>query len=368
MATTPMLPNNPIEWNHGGQQLPQVAKQARIAVLCGGISSEREVSLRSGANCLAALHRLGYSNAVSIDVGRDIAHQLTQAQIEVAFLALHGELGEDGAIQGVLEYLAIPYTGNRIAASAVTMDKALTKKVLGEAGLPVLHTLQVQWPLASVEQTQALLARVADEVGYPLMVKPLGLGSSVGMSKVNDPNQLPMALDIAAVHQQPIMLEPFVKGRDLTIGVVHVDGQPTVTPILELRSHREWYDYEAKYTPGQTDFLLPAPLSATLTQAVQATALAAHKALNCHGVSRTDVVMDQATEAFYILEVNSIPGMTDLSDLPAQCSEMCMSYDQLVFHLLQTAVQTPQWVASLANPEEVEKAPDFLPKAQSVLV
>lgn len=342
---TPTLPESLVEMVEGR---PQVSRQARIAVLCGGLSSERAVSLRSGANCLAALHRLGFAEAVSIDVGRDIARQLTDARIDLVFMALHGELGEDGAIQGVLEYLGIPYTGNRLAASAVTMDKALTKKVLAQAGLPVLGSLEVTWPLTDTRWEQ-VQQTVADEIGYPLMVKPLGLGSSVGMSKVLDASALSHALGVAGEHQQPIMLEPFVKGRDLTVGVVHVDGQPVVTPILELRCHSDWYDYEAKYTPGQTEFLLPAPLSAEVTAAIQQTTLAAHRALGCHGVSRTDFVLDDATGVFNILEVNSIPGMTDLSDLPAQCAAMGMDYDTLVVHLLQTAVQTPEWLARQTN-------------------
>lgn len=312
-------------------------KTAKIAVLSGGLSAEREVSLRSGNNCLAALQRLGYSQTVLIDAGPDIAKTLVAQGIEVAFLTLHGTYGEDGCIQGLLEWLGIAYTGNRVAASAIAMDKALTKRLLKEAGLPVLPGLTLDLPDAESVLSEPAIEIIAQTVGFPLMVKPLSEGSSIGMSKVETSEELEEALKTAAQCGPKVLLERFFKGKDLTVGVVNLNGVPTVTPILELRPKSGWYDLKAKYTKGLTEFILPAELTPKQAEAIQQAALQAHQALGCHGVSRTDFVAGD--NGFYILETNTIPGMTDLSDLPAQCAAMGLGYDELVDALLQTAVQ-----------------------------
>jgi D-alanine-D-alanine ligase len=253
------------------------------------------------------------------------------------FLALHGKYGEDGSIQGLLEVLGIPYTGNGVAASAIAMDKDLTKRLLRESGLPVLPSITVEWT-GENETLEALRAKIVERVGFPAMVKPLNEGSSVGMSLVQEEASLEEAIKKAAQHQTRIMIERFFRGRDLTVGVVQKEGTSIATPILELRSKTGWYDSEAKYTKGLTEFLLPAPLSEGLTRSVQNTSLSAHRVLGCHGVSRTDFVTD-GEDAFYILEVNTIPGMTDLSDLPAQCQAMGIGYDELVELILQSAIK-----------------------------
>lgn len=309
-----------------------VSKTARIAVLCGGLSSEREVSLRSGKNCLDALHRLGYANAKMIDMDRRVAETLVREDIELVFLALHGKYGEDGCIQGLLEILGIPYTGNRVRASAITMDKDTTKILLKAHGLPVLPSVtyhrngSASFPLDRCDALQ-----------FPVMVKPASEGSSIGMSKVNDREALPEALAIAAEHSSTILVETFLPGKSITVGVFNQNGKPVVTPILELRTKTEWYDLEAKYTPGLTEFILPAELDDELTQEIQAISLKAHQVLGCHGVSRVDFVVGQ-DGSYAILEVNTIPGMTNLSDLPAQAEAMGVSYDQLVDCILATAV------------------------------
>lgn len=308
-----------------------ITHETRIGVLCGGLSSEREVSLRSGNNCLAALHRLGYTQAVLIDVDRHIARCLEEKRIEIAYLALHGKYGEDGCIQGLLELMDIPYTGNGVAASALTMNKDLTKKVLKDAGLPVIPS--VTFNLGNGRREFS----VSKQLRYPVMVKPIAEGSSIGMSKVNEEESLLPALQAAARYSQFVMVEEFVPGKSITVGVFDRAGKPEVTPILELRTKTEWYDLEAKYTEGLTEFILPAELSPEVTARIQETTLAAHKAAGCHGVSRTDFVVDPEGR-FYILEINTIPGMTNLSDLPAQANCMGVSYDQLVDCILQTAI------------------------------
>lgn len=306
----------------------QLTRTTRIGVLYGGLSSEREVSLRSGKNCFEALRRLGYEKAMLIDVQQDIGKQLLEHQVELAYIALHGRYGEDGCIQGLLEILGIPYTGCRVIASALTMNKALTKSVLKDAGLPVIQSVTLKEP----DPAQA------DGLRYPVMVKPLNEGSSYGMSKVDSPEQLPAALAEAFRYDREVMVEQYVKGKSLTVGVVRMDGRDVATPILELRPVKsDWYDLEAKYTEGMTEFILPAELPAEVTAAIQQATLKAHQATGCHGVSRIDFVTD-ADNNFYILEINTIPGMTNLSDLPAQAKAMGVSYDQLVEYILKTAV------------------------------
>ncbi|MDH4380238.1 MAG: D-alanine--D-alanine ligase [Vampirovibrionales bacterium] len=314
-------------------------KSTRIGVLCGGRSTERDVSLRSGSNCLAALKRLGYSNSVLIDVDTHISQTLSSEGIEVAFLALHGKYGEDGCIQGLLECFGIPYTGNGVLASAVGMDKTRTKALLAQAGLPIIQGVTLK-DSDSLAQRALLLASVT----APVMVKPATGGSSVGMSKVTDLADLSSAIDAAFAVDTAVLLEPFIQGIDVTVGVVdklsEVGITPTVLPLLELSSKTEsgWYDLEAKYTRGLTEFILPARVSSSLAQAIEEATLKAHQALGCHGLSRTDFVVCPEQETFYILEINTMPGMTDLSDLPFQADAMGLQYDALVALILQSAL------------------------------
>lgn len=306
-------------------------KQTRIAVLYGGLSSEREVSLTSGKGCHDALKRLGYENAVLVDVGHDIARKLVDEKIEVAYIALHGKYGEDGCIQGLLELMGVPYTGCRVAASALTMNKALTKSVLKDAGLPVIDSVVLKAGTVNGKPLDIGLS-------YPVMVKPINEGSSIGMSKVDKAEDLKEALTTAFKYADEVMVEQYVKGKSLTVGVVEVNGQPKVTPILELRPTKsEWYDLEAKYTEGGTEFIMPAELPDTVTTVIQDATLRAHLAAGCRGMSRIDFVTGPENK-FYILEINTIPGMTPLSDLPAQAKAMGISYDELVECILMTAV------------------------------
>ncbi len=308
-----------------------IKKTTKIAVLCGGFSSEREVSLRSGQNCLEALHRLGYQQAVLMEMTRSVALDLHHQGIELVFLALHGRYGEDGCIQGLLEIMGIPYTGNRLTASAIAMDKELTKKVLQSAGLPVIPSVTVKQN-GTFQGDKAALAALK----FPVMVKPVLEGSSVGMSKVDERERLDEAVKIAATFGDRIMVEEFVPGKAITVGVFHHGGKPVVTPILELRTKTAWYDWKAKYTEGMTEFILPADIPENVTQAIQETTLQAHQAIGCYGLSRVDFVVDEQNR-FYLLEVNTIPGMTNLSDLPAQAKCMGVDYDTLVECILETA-------------------------------
>jgi D-alanine-D-alanine ligase len=303
----------------------KIKKEAKIGVLCGGMSSEREVSLRSGKNCQASLLRLGYKNAELIDVKKDIANFLLEKTIEIAFIALHGKYGEDGCIQGLLEILEIPYTGCGVKASSIGMDKEFTKIIAGARGIPIIPSVLIDdYKLEGLD------------LKFPLMVKPVCEGSSIGISKVNTNEELDIAVQIAQKYKCGVMFEEFKKGKSITVGVLDIDENTIATPILELRTKTEWYDYQAKYTKGLTEFILPADIDEILTKQIQDYAVRAHKAIDGRGMSRVDFIV--AEEVPYMLEINTIPGMTDLSDLPAQAGAMGIDYDGLV-EIILTSVQ-----------------------------
>ncbi len=302
-----------------------IQKDAKIAVLCGGMSSEAEVSRRSGKNCYEALLRLGYKNAKLVEVTENIAKDLQG--FDIAYNALHGKYGEDGCIQGLLELMKIPYTGCGVMSSAVCMNKEYTKKVLSSAGLPLIKSVLVTKGDNLYEKVKPLK--------YPMMVKPVSEGSSLGMAKVSNSDELVKAVFEASKYKQDIMIEEYLEGVSTTVGILEKDNELVATEILEFRTHTEWYDYEAKYTKGMTEFIIPAELSEEMTQRVKDISIQAFKVCGCSGVSRVDFLITEDTP--YILEVNTSPGMTDTSDLPAQAAAMGISYDELVEIILRSA-------------------------------
>lgn len=300
---------------------------AKIAVLCGGMSSEREVSLRSGKNCHSALLRLGFLNAVIVDVDENIAEKLKSEKIEYAYNALHGKYGEDGCIQGLLEILKIPYTGCGVMSSALCMNKEYTKKILSTAGMPLIKSVFIR-------KNEDILKAVSG-LKYPMMIKPVSEGSSFGMSKVDNEAELLKAVEDAQKYNPDVLVEEYLVGICATVGVLENDNEIFATEILELRPKNEWYDYEAKYTKGMTEFILPAELSEEMTKKIKELAIKAHKLANCSGVSRVDFHIVE--DIPYILEINTSPGMTDTSDLPAQSACMGIDYDNLVLLILNSA-------------------------------
>jgi len=292
----------------------EIHSTLKIGVLCGGMSSEREVSLRSGKNCFEALKRLGYENTCLIDVDKNIAAVLKDKDIELAYIAMHGKYGEDGCIQGLLEIMGIPYTGCGVKASAVCMDKEFTKIIVASRGVPVIPSQD-------------------KVIEYPVMVKPLCEGSSIGMSKVNNEAEFDIAIKEAKKYGTGVIIEKFLEGKSITVGVLDIQGRTVATPILELRSKTGWYDYEAKYTKGLTEFILPAEIDEDLTKQIQEYAVMAHNAVEARGMSRVDFIVSENKP--YMLEINTIPGMTDLSDLPAQAKAMGIEYDELVEIILK---------------------------------
>lgn len=306
---------------------PKLNKNAVIGVLCGGMSSEREVSLRSGKNCYEALLRLGYKNAKLIDVDTNIAENLKSEKIEYAFNALHGKYGEDGCVQGILEVLKIPYTGCGVMCNALCMNKEYTKKILStDKDIPLIKSVFVR-------KDENVLDAVKD-LKYPLMIKPVSEGSSFGMSKVDNQNELVKAVDEAKKYNPDILIEEYLTGICSTVGVLQNGNETFATEILELRPKNEWYDYEAKYTKGMTEFILPAQISDEMTEKIKKIAVKAFKLANCSGVSRVDFHI--VGDIPYVLEINTSPGMTDTSDLPAQAKCNGIDYDNLVLTILNS--------------------------------
>jgi D-alanine-D-alanine ligase len=306
---------------------PKLNKNAKIAVLCGGMSSEREVSLRSGNNCLNALHRLGYKNAILIDLDENISEILKKEKIEYVYIALHGKYGEDGCIQGLLEILKIPYSGCGVMANAICMNKEYTKRILStDKSIPLIKSVFIR-------KNDNIFEAVKD-LKYPLMVKPVSEGSSYGMTKVGTADKFEEAINFAREYNDDILVEEYLEGKFATVGVLEENGEPFATSILQIEPKKEWYDYEAKYTKGLAEFILPAKLSNEKTKQIQELAVKAHKLTNCRGVSRVDFHI--VGDIPYILEINTSPGMTDTSDLPAQASVDGIDYDNLVLLILNS--------------------------------
>jgi D-alanine-D-alanine ligase len=287
----------------------------------GGLSAEREVSLSSGRQCAAALREAGY-DAVVVDAGRDLAQRLVELKPDVAFNALHGRWGEDGCVQGLLEWLGIPYTHSGVLASSLAMDKQRAKEVFRAAGLPVVQSV-----IAPRSE-----ARARHLMEPPYVVKPNNEGSSVGVYIVpigaNRPPQL------ADTMPEEVMVEAFAAGRELTTAVLG-DRALTVTDILT----DGWYDYEAKYAPGGSRHVIPADLPAPIFDACLEMALQAHQALGCRGLSRTDFRWDESKgdAGLVILELNTQPGMTPTSLAPEQAQAVGMSFPELCRWLVEDA-------------------------------
>ena len=298
-------------------------KSRKIGVLMGGLSAEREVSLKSGTAVHTALLERGY-DAVAIDVGRDLAVNLSRERVDLAFVCLHGRYGEDGAVQGLLELLAIPYTGSGVLASALAMDKVFAKKIFAAAGLTIT-------PHLVVSRGESV---AADSLPFPLpvVVKPSREGSSVGVSIVRTPAELPEKLAIAFGYDRDLLIEKYVKGREIQVGIL--DGR--ALGAIEIVPKNEFYDFEAKYTDGMATHIMPAPLAAADYTELLLLGERAHEALGCSGYSRVDFIVTPAGEN-YLLEVNTLPGMTALSLLPEIAQHAGLGFAELVERIACTA-------------------------------
>lgn len=336
-----------------------------ILLLAGGNSSERAVSLDSGAAIARALKSLGHSiemidpafglPLVESDHGLKLADSSTVAldfraqpvaapklremvfggagkRFDLVFLGLHGGDGENGTIQNLLELAGVPYTGSNMTASAIAMDKALTKRIMISANIatPAFHVIRTDRKPLDLES----IAAIARTLGLPLIVKPNDSGSTVGLTKVDAEYQLAEAIKRSGAESPNILIERFVKGREMTVAVVDGDS----LPVVEIRPKSGLYDYEAKYTKGKTEYLAPAPVSDDLSAGMQAAAVTLYELIGASGLARVDFILD-GRDQFHCLELNTLPGMTELSLSPMAAKAVGISFEQLVQRIIDSALK-----------------------------
>ena len=310
-------------------------KKINVALLSGGISSEREVSLQSGDQVFEALDKDKY-HILRYDPKTDLKKLVADAsKIDAALIILHGPYGEDGTVQGLLDLLDIPYQGSGVLGSSIAMNKAVTKQLYEKAGLPIPP--YIIWTRDDSLDVDACVKKIR----LPLVVKPVTGGSSVGMSIVRSEGDLQKAVDKAAVYDSAVMIETYIAGTELTGGVIG-NKELEALPIIEIipDKTREFFDYEAKYTPGVTEEICPARIDEQLTQQAQSYAKIAHKALYCLGYSRTDMILKDGE--IYVLETNTIPGMTATSLLPQAAQVGGLSFSCLMDRLIELGMEAHQ--------------------------
>jgi D-alanine-D-alanine ligase len=336
----------------------------KVAVLKGGGSLERTVSLRSGVRAREALSRLGHE-VIEIDVGPELMAQLLEAAPDVAFIALHGSGGEDGTVQGLLEAIGIPYTGSGPAACMRCTDKALAKYLMREAGIPTPDFSAFEETAVKELGVAAALPAIEQRLGFPMVVKPASQGSALGVKFARAHEELPKAIVGALSYGHKVVLERYVKGRDLAVSVIDAEigsspaqtatvqapraqsvsaqappaaGEPVALPVVEaIPREKDFYDYESRYEIGMTTFVCPAELPASVTERAQELALATYKLLGCHGVARVDLMLDEATGELAVLETNVVPGLTETSLLPLAADAAEIWLDLLVQRILDSA-------------------------------
>ena len=296
----------------------------KVAVLYGGSSAEREVSLKSGQAVYEALSSAGVDVCL-IDSKDRLYDQLKEHKVERVFIAVHGRGGEDGSLQGFLEHLDLPYTGSGVKASALAMDKYLTKLIWEQKGLvtPAFFGITDKSQCAEVEA----------RVGFPVMVKPSHEGSSVGITRAEDLSELEAAYENASTYDSLVLIEQWVSGKEFTVSIVDND----VLPSIGLETDRDFYDFEAKYLVNDTKYLLPSGLPEEKEQEIRDLALQAYQAVGCEGWGRVDFMQDQEGK-FYLIEVNTVPGMTDHSLVPMAAAAVGMNFKNLVLKLLSTTL------------------------------
>jgi D-alanine-D-alanine ligase len=309
----------------------------KVAVLKGGRSLERNVSLRSGAHAQEALARLGHE-VVAIDADSQLVSRLHEAKPDAALIALHGPDGEDGTMQALLEALGVPYTGSGPAACMCATDKVLAKHLMRNAGIPTpeFHSLR-ETSIKELGAADALPA-VEAALGFPLVVKPASQGSALGVKFARNDEELPGALVGAFSYDRKVLIERYVKGRDLAVSVLDGPSGPLPLPVVEAVPREEdFYDYESRYEIGMTTFVCPAELPDDATARAQELALDVYRLLGCRGVARVDLMLDDASNELWVLETNVIPGMTETSLLPQAADAAGISFDELIARLLDSA-------------------------------
>ncbi|NOZ63717.1 MAG: D-alanine--D-alanine ligase [Caldiserica bacterium] len=301
----------------------------RVAVIWGGPSREREVSFRSGKRVSNALRARGYE-VVEIELTRELPFNLSQEKVEAVFIAVHGKWGEDGKLQGLLEIMGLPYTGSGVLASALSMNKIFCKKLWEKEKIPTPGYQEIR--------KESLLEDVKkgiEKLGLPLVVKPVSEGSSLGVEIVKEKNQVLPAVQRINKEFGKVFLEEYIRGKEITVGILGEGKTLRALPVLALAPQKDFYDYQAKYTPGMTKFIIPANLPAKTYQMSQEIAIKAHKVLSCCSFSRVDMIVRE--DIPYVHDLNTVPGLTEISDLPAQAEAAGISYNDLIEEILSYA-------------------------------
>jgi D-alanine-D-alanine ligase len=308
----------------------------KVAVLKGGPSLERQVSLRSGARVEDALDRLGHE-VVAVDVAADLIEQLEAHRPDVAFLALHGRGGEDGTVQELLDIMGIPYTGSGVLSCMRSVDKVLTKHLLVEAGLPTPEFFAFSETAFKELGAADALPAIEERLAFPIVVKPAAQGSALGVKFARTAQDVPAALVAAFSYDSRVLLERHVSGRDVAVSVL--DGQPL--PVVEaVPRDEDFYDFESRYEIGRTDFVCPADLTPECTARTQELAVATYELLGCRGFARVDLMIEDDSGEPLVLEVNAIPGLTETSLLPMAAEASGISFDELIAKILDLALAT----------------------------
>jgi D-alanine-D-alanine ligase len=308
-----------------------------IAVLMGGHSLERQVSLKSGARVHNALEQLGHE-VMGIDVAADLVQRLDAERPEVAFVALHGRDGEDGTVQELLDVMGITHTGSGVSACIRAADKVLAKHAMRDAGLPTPDFFAFnETAFKDLGAAQALPA-IEERLQFPIVVKPAGQGSALGIKFARTPSDVPAALVAAFSYDRKVLLERHVLGRDLAVSIVEQDGRPRALPIVEAVPEQEdFYDFEARYEIGRTRFLCPAEIDENIAQRAQEIALQVYALLGCSGFARVDLMLEADSDELFVLELNPIPGLTETSLLPQAADAAGIAFDQLIGLILEAA-------------------------------
>jgi D-alanine-D-alanine ligase len=307
---------------------------SRVAVLKGGRSLERQVSLRSGARVQDALERLGHE-VLPIDVGPNLVATLSAEAPDVAFIALHGRDGEDGTVQELLEVMGVPYTGSGVSACIRAADKVLAKHAMRDHGLPTPDFYAFnETAFESLGAAQALPA-IEERLAFPIVVKPARQGSALGIKFARTAADVPAALVAAFSYDRKVLLERYVRGRELAISILHEADGPLALPIVEAVPEQEdFYDFESRYEIGRTRFVCPAELDDTVASRAREIALDTYNLLGCAGFARVDLMLEADSGELYVLEVNTIPGLTETSLLPQAAEAAGISFDELVAKVL----------------------------------
>jgi D-alanine-D-alanine ligase len=309
----------------------------RVAVLKGGRSFERQVSLKSGARVQDALERLGHE-VVPIDVGGDLVSALTAAAPEVVFVALHGPEGEDGTVQELLEAMGIPYTGSGVSACIRASDKVLAKHAMLDREIPTPDFFAFSETAFKDLGAAEALPAIEERLEFPIVVKPAGQGSAIGIKFARTAADVPAALVAAFSYDRKVLLERHIVGRDLAVSVIdEADGARALPVVEAVPKEEDFYDFEARYEIGRTSFVCPAELEPAVADRAASLALEVYELLGCAGFARVDLMLENATGELYVLEANAIPGLTETSLLPQAAEAAGIGFDELVERVLASA-------------------------------